>query len=153
MGGSMVLRPHRSRHRPNKTVPPGHDESDFFCQFLLPYSACFDDTGSPPHIVCVLLPCLPRFISSSHPISRLLAYGFAFCYPATRISISPRSSPRYPRHGWTGRFMAVIRLTWAAILLASCGDGRRWMATEAVMSCLLDFWRAMSSPSHEMMRR
>lgn len=56
----------------------------------------------PPHIVCVLSPCLPRFISSSHPISRLPAYGFAFCYPATRISISPRSSPRYPRHGGRG---------------------------------------------------
>lgn len=29
----MVLRPHRSRHRPNKTVPPGHDGSDFFIDF------------------------------------------------------------------------------------------------------------------------
>lgn len=44
---------------------------------------------------------LPIFISS-HPISRLLAYGFAFCYPATLISISPRSSPRYPRHEGRG---------------------------------------------------
>lgn len=99
---------------PIKRFLRGTTGAIFFCQFLLPYSACFDDTGSPPHIVCVLSPCLPRFISSSHPISRLLAYGFAFCYPATRISISPRSSPRFPRHGWAGRFMAAMRMAGAA---------------------------------------
>ena len=36
-GGFSVLLPppNRSRHRPNKSVPPGHDGSDFFCQFPL----------------------------------------------------------------------------------------------------------------------
>ena len=43
---------------------------------------------------------LSIFISSHLP--RLIAYGFAFCYLATRISIPPRSSPRYPRHGGRG---------------------------------------------------
>lgn len=47
-GGSMVLRPHRSRHRPNKTVPPGHDGSGFFYRFsfhLIPSFGCLLTCG------------------------------------------------------------------------------------------------------------
>lgn len=40
---------------------------------------------------------LPIFISSHFSATCLLA-GLLFCYPATIISISPRSSPRYHRH-------------------------------------------------------
>lgn len=40
-GGSMDLRPHRSRHRPNKSVPPGHDGSDFFLPIFISSLGCF----------------------------------------------------------------------------------------------------------------
>ena len=45
------------------------------------------------------------FFTDFHFISSHLSaacYGFAFCYSTTNISISPRSSPRYPRHGGRG---------------------------------------------------
>lgn len=53
----------------------GTGESDFFCHFS------------------------SRFIPS---LGCLLTCVVAFYYPATLISISPRSSPRYPRHDRRG---------------------------------------------------
>ena len=103
---------------PHELVPPGHERERFFYRF------------------------------SSHHISLLLACGFAFCYPATRISISPRSSPRYHRHDmWGGSW---LRYEWRAsgypaCLVRTAMDGY-WDGVGDVM-CLLDFTRAMPSIS------
>lgn len=96
----MVLRPHRSRHRPNKTVPPGHDESDFFHQF------------------------------SSHPISQLPAYlrGRFLLPDYHHIHIAPLLSPLpSTRMGGEVHGCDANGGRLAIILFASCG--RRWMAT------------------------
>ena len=119
----MVLRPHRSRHRPNKTVPPGHDGSDFFSSIFI------------PSLVCLLTDLLFA--------TWLLAYPYL---PAPRPDFLDTED---------GEGMIAIRMTWAAILLASCGDGRRWMATVAewlrCRDCLISGVRC--HPSHEMIGR
>ena len=121
----MVLRPHRSRHRPNKTVPPGHDGSDFFYRF-------------PFHLI-------------SRPAACLLA---VFCYQATRISISPRSSPRYPRHGGrVGHGCDTADGGGSSCLPHAGVDGWRrvWAEWRRCRVCLISLVRCHSF--HEMMGR
>ena len=87
---------------------------------------------------------------SHHSAACLLT---VFCYPITLISISPRSSPRYPRHGGRGWHGCDANGGRRDILLASCG--RRWMATWAegrrCHDCLISLARC--HPSHEMIGR
>lgn len=92
----MVLRPHRSRLCPNKSVPPGQDGSDFF---------------------------LPIFISS-HPSAALLA-DLLLLPGYSHIHIAPLLAPLpSTRMGW--EVMSAIRLTGGCdVVLASCGDGWR----------------------------
>ena len=114
---------------PNKSVPPGRGRERFF---------------------------LLIFISSYH-LSAACLRG-CFCYPATIISISPRSSPRFHRHDRRGG--PWLRYGWRGRRCRACLV-RRWMATGGAelwrWRALLDFARAISCvrchPYHEMIRR
>lgn len=92
--------------------------------------------------------------SSSHPIiSRLLTYLLAFCYSATRISISPRSSPRSYRHGGRGVHGCDTADWWRGCPVCLV---LQWMATRRrrggdIIACLISLVRF--HPSHEMIGR
>lgn len=118
-------RPYRSRHRPNKTVPPGHDGSDFF---------------------------LPIFISSHLSAACLFAWSlFATWILAYQYRPAPRPATIDTEDGEDMSCDAGGG-SWL-FCFASCG--RRWMATVAEWlrchACLISLVRCY--PSHEMMRR
>lgn len=97
-------------------------------------------------IFFINLHLIPSHLSAACLLVRFLLPGYSHIHIAPLLSPLPSTRMGGEVHGYdtTDGWRAII-------LLVSCW--RRWMATEAVMSCLLDFWRAMSSPSHEMMRR
>lgn len=117
--------PHRSRHRPNKTVPPGHDGSDFFYRF------------------------------SSHPISWLLAYlrSFATRLLSYPYLPAPRPATLDTKDGEVHGCDTADgeRLDDCVLAHAITDDGGERLGWR--YRCLLDFMRAMLSISHEMMRR
>lgn len=93
--------PHRSRHRPNKTVPPGHDGSDFFIDF---------------HSI------------SSHLSAACLLADLLFATRLPSYPYRPRSSPRYPRHGGRGGHGCdTADVGWLSCLprVVMDGDGRQ----------------------------
>lgn len=95
-GGSMVLRPHRSRSMPPLIGSSGARRERFF----------FTDFHLIP----------------SHPSATCLR--ICFLLPGYHhIHIAPLLAPLLSTRG-TGRLMAAMRMAEAAILLASCGDGR-----------------------------
>lgn len=110
-------------YRPNKTVPPGQRRERFFLSIFLHILLASTVSVNQFRVMAIAVPTRP--ISSSHLIPRLLAYGFTFCYSATRISISPRSSPRFPRHGGRGGY--GYDATDVSCLPRAVGDGwQQW---------------------------
>ena len=110
----MVLRPHRSRHRPNKTVPPGHDGSDFFLPISPPILSLLRRYRFPaPHRVrAIALPASLHLIFSSHLSAACLRICFLLL-EYSHIHIAPLLAP-LPSTRMDGEGMVAIRLTWAA---------------------------------------
>lgn len=103
---------------PIKRFLRGTTGAIFFCQFLLPYSACFDDTGSPaPHRVrAIALPASLHLIFSSHLSAACLR--ICFLLPGySHINIAPLLAP-LPSTRRTGRGMATIRMTGSGLMTA-----------------------------------
>lgn len=122
-GGSMVLRPHRSRHRPNKTVPPGHDGSDFFFANFSSHTQLASTIPVPRPTSCacyrpaclasshLLIPSLGCLLTDLLFATRLLAYQYR---PAPRPAFLDTEDGEVHGCDTTDGWRAII-------LLASCG--------------------------------
>lgn len=123
-GGSMVLRPHRSRHRPHELVPPGYDGSDFF---------------------------LPILITSNLPAAclrvRFLLPGCSHIHIAPPLA--PLISTRWAGRSWMRYGWRVAGYPACLVRAAMDGDGGR--RGRRCHACLISLVRC--HPSHEMMKR